>query len=413
MSVGVVALDGSLMAGNASPAATRSYASIRARSSGCSSRPPRSTRARTPSWATAAAMSCRPSWPIGVRGASGCAAARRSWSANNAPSSRPRGEPRLARGLGGRARPQAGWPQAGAARPWRARRAQDQYQRSRHAADEARRRALGAGLQRPGRGEPRAGNPCCRRQPVPQRRRPARADGRNGPRGAPARRDRGADRDRAGRRRLLELGGDQRDPSPRQRVLVPTQDAGAANRASSRPAKATKPDGSRPCSPHPRARRSTDADNNSSSRSSPNTKVIRRADRFLRRGLVACQAEWRLIAATHNLLKLWRAGWQPPHAKPAAARRLTPRRARRRSASPPNVIPRRPRTAAPPRAKALRDSLKCGRSEPHPWCIAVQHDSGLERYPQCVPAPGAQQRVSSRAGHSGKRRICREIVRSG
>jgi transposase len=36
-------------------------------------------------------------------------------------------------------------------------------------------------------------------------------------------------------------------------------------------------------------------------------KVIRRSDRFLRRGLAACQAEWRLIAATHNLLKLWRA----------------------------------------------------------------------------------------------------------
>jgi Transposase DDE domain len=39
-----------------------------------------------------------------------------------------------------------------------------------------------------------------------------------------------------------------------------------------------------------------------------NTKVIRRADRFLRRGLVACQAQGRLIAATHNLSKLWRAG---------------------------------------------------------------------------------------------------------
>ena len=33
-----------------------------------------------------------------------------------------------------------------------------------------------------------------------------------------------------------------------------------------------------------------------------------RSDRFLRRGLAACQAEWQLIAATHNLLKLWRAG---------------------------------------------------------------------------------------------------------
>jgi transposase len=37
------------------------------------------------------------------------------------------------------------------------------------------------------------------------------------------------------------------------------------------------------------------------------TKFIRSTDRFLRRGLTACQAEWQLIAATHNLLKLWRA----------------------------------------------------------------------------------------------------------
>jgi hypothetical protein len=29
---------------------------------------------------------------------------------------------------------------------------------------------------------------------------------------------------------------------------------------------------------------------------------IRRSDRFLRRGLTACQAEWQLIAATHDLL---------------------------------------------------------------------------------------------------------------
>jgi transposase len=43
------------------------------------------------------------------------------------------------------------------------------------------------------------------------------------------------------------------------------------------------------------------------------TKVIRRSDRFLRRGLAACQAEWKLIAATHNLLKLWRAGLAPTH----------------------------------------------------------------------------------------------------
>jgi transposase len=37
-------------------------------------------------------------------------------------------------------------------------------------------------------------------------------------------------------------------------------------------------------------------------------KANRRADRFLRRGLTACRSEWRLITATHNLLKLWRHG---------------------------------------------------------------------------------------------------------
>lgn len=37
------------------------------------------------------------------------------------------------------------------------------------------------------------------------------------------------------------------------------------------------------------------------------TKHNRGADRFLRRGISACRSEWRLIAATHNLLKLWRA----------------------------------------------------------------------------------------------------------
>jgi transposase len=37
------------------------------------------------------------------------------------------------------------------------------------------------------------------------------------------------------------------------------------------------------------------------------TKHNRRIDRFRRRGLAACHAEWRLITATHNLLKLWRA----------------------------------------------------------------------------------------------------------
>jgi len=33
--------------------------------------------------------------------------------------------------------------------------------------------------------------------------------------------------------------------------------------------------------------------------------------RFMRRGASACDSEWKLITATHNLLKLWRAGWTP------------------------------------------------------------------------------------------------------
>ena len=34
------------------------------------------------------------------------------------------------------------------------------------------------------------------------------------------------------------------------------------------------------------------------------TKFNRGIDRFLRRGRAACRSEWRLINATHNLLKL-------------------------------------------------------------------------------------------------------------
>jgi hypothetical protein len=36
------------------------------------------------------------------------------------------------------------------------------------------------------------------------------------------------------------------------------------------------------------------------------TKFNRRYDRFLRRGRSACRSEWRLINATHNLLKLYK-----------------------------------------------------------------------------------------------------------
>jgi transposase len=41
------------------------------------------------------------------------------------------------------------------------------------------------------------------------------------------------------------------------------------------------------------------------------TKHNRNIGRFQRRGLAACRAEWRLITATHNLLKYWRIAWAP------------------------------------------------------------------------------------------------------
>jgi transposase len=40
-------------------------------------------------------------------------------------------------------------------------------------------------------------------------------------------------------------------------------------------------------------------------------KFNRKIDRFQRRGRAACRSEWRLITATHNLLKLWRATTAP------------------------------------------------------------------------------------------------------
>ena len=38
------------------------------------------------------------------------------------------------------------------------------------------------------------------------------------------------------------------------------------------------------------------------------TKSCRGIDRFMQRGLSNCQAEWKVICGTHNLLKLWRSG---------------------------------------------------------------------------------------------------------
>jgi hypothetical protein len=40
-------------------------------------------------------------------------------------------------------------------------------------------------------------------------------------------------------------------------------------------------------------------------------KTVQGGGRFMRRGLGACQAEWKLLCGTHNLLKLWRAAAAP------------------------------------------------------------------------------------------------------
>jgi transposase len=48
-------------------------------------------------------------------------------------------------------------------------------------------------------------------------------------------------------------------------------------------------------------------------------KDVRGARRFMRRGMRACAAEWKLLAGTHNLLKLWRHQTAGPLATPATA----------------------------------------------------------------------------------------------
>jgi transposase len=57
------------------------------------------------------------------------------------------------------------------------------------------------------------------------------------------------------------------------------------------------------------------------------TKDVRGFRRFSRRGHSACAAEWQLMCATHNLLKLWRSGRHRRATPPAPGPRRRPRRA--------------------------------------------------------------------------------------
>jgi transposase len=87
------------------------------------------------------------------------------------------------------------------------------------------------------------------------------------------------------------------------------------------------------------------------------------ARRFLRRGLAACDAEWKLLCGTHNLLKLWRAtpAAKPrPHRSPPERRSTPPlpplsnRSLRLRGQTPsPNPSPGSRRLPAPSRPALL------------------------------------------------------------
>jgi transposase len=154
---------------------------------------------------------------------------------------------------------------------------------------------LGAGLQRPGRRDRTADRGRGRDQRRIARHRQPPADGRNRARRAPSGRHRGEARGGVGRRRLLEERGDRSarrpghpDPGrPRRRQ---------AQRTEARPPR--RPLRLHPTSPRYLKRQGT---------VEPvfgQIKSNRGANRFLRRGRAAVRSEWRLLTATHNLLKL-------------------------------------------------------------------------------------------------------------
>jgi hypothetical protein len=76
----------------------------------------------------------------------------------------------------------------------------------------------------------------------------------------------------------------------------------------------------------------------------------------MRRGLRACQAEWKLLCGTHNLLKLWRHTVTQPAATPSTAERS------------PGEVPE----ATAIRADLLIDHLLGTVVIPGVWSIAAQ-----------------------------------------
>jgi transposase len=265
VSVGVVALDGSLPAGNASPGATRRYASIRLEVERMLAEAAQADAAEDeqlgeargdelPAELTDARSRrerlrrCKQELERAQADEEAAYRANLAWRAA--------WEAEQGRRLA----------EADRARSCRARRAEDQHDRSGHAADEAGGREVGAGLQRPGRRQPRAGDPRGAGDAVAQRL------------------DQLASMVAQAAGTLCEAGirepigivladggywnspaiGDVRGQGHRRAHPHP----GPLGRASSDPAKANKRGGSRRCSRDPKGRRSTAGANRSSSRSS-------------------------------------------------------------------------------------------------------------------------------------------------
>ena len=82
------------------------------------------------------------------------------------------------------------------------------------------------------------------------------------------------------------------------------------------------------------------------------TKFNRGIDRFHRRGRAAVRTEWRLITATHNLLKLHRHTLAP-----TASLRSRPAHGRGAPPQPTRATP--PTSRLTRAADSLRDSLAC------------------------------------------------------
>ena len=161
VSVGVVALDGSPISGNASPGATRTYAAIREEVDAILEQAAETDAAEDEQFGDARGdelpapladrrsrlerlRRCREELEREEAEAQAAYAAKLAWRAE----------------LGGRARPQADGTQARPAGPGGSRQAQSEHDRPRHADDHAHGAQNRAGLQRPSRREPQPDRSC-------------------------------------------------------------------------------------------------------------------------------------------------------------------------------------------------------------------------------------------------------------